>query len=742
MGDSSRPRPRRHSRIFTAGLLVALGSGIVPPTVQAQDRPADASDAEPGPQRSGFAAVLDVPFIPQSELLCGGAAATMVLRYWGATGVFPRDFQSLVRPEEGGIRTGDLVREVRRRGWRALPFRGDERELRGHISGGRPVIALIEVGPGRYHFVVVVSWTDDAVTYHDPADAPFRTVPPREFREAWDPTNRWSLLVLPASDAAGMPPDSAAGPAPPVGSPSAGADPDADGGESSGLPDVCAPAVEKAVARARAGDVARAREMLRKVVARCPASARARAELAGLRAGREDWEEAARLSEGAVELDPSLAYAWRILATSRYLLGDRVGALAAWNRVGEPRIERIRLQGLDGTRYREVQRRAGLTLDRLLTPEGFRLASRRLSLLPSARETGLRYRPRDDGRAEVVGTVLQRPVFPTSVPAWGTIAARGALSRRVTVSSASPFGGGELWTLEGRWEENRPALFLELEMPDVPLLPGVASFRGGWERETYGVVLDGADRRVREERRMARISATDWGTGRLRWELTTGLDRWVGEVEPAVELPIPDAASLDAVLEAGLEVRTLDDKMSLFLQGGGGTLLSGAPDRDYLDGGIRVRWRSSTRREGMVAHVRARARAVTDEAPLATWPGAGGGRARDGLLRSHELLEDGVISGEAFGRTLVDGGVEGRWWTSWVPGASLAVAGFVDAARPWRTLGGGEGGGDGRFLTGAGIGLRVAVPGRSGAGRADFARDLRDGGWRFQVGWEAPWPGF
>ena len=28
--------------------------------------------------------VLEVPFLAQSELLCGGAAAAMVLRYWGS----------------------------------------------------------------------------------------------------------------------------------------------------------------------------------------------------------------------------------------------------------------------------------------------------------------------------------------------------------------------------------------------------------------------------------------------------------------------------------------------------------------------------------------------------------------------------------------------------------------------------------------------------------------------------------
>jgi len=40
--------------------------------------------------------VLDVPFIAQSESLCGGAAAAMVLRYWGERGLTAESFASLV----------------------------------------------------------------------------------------------------------------------------------------------------------------------------------------------------------------------------------------------------------------------------------------------------------------------------------------------------------------------------------------------------------------------------------------------------------------------------------------------------------------------------------------------------------------------------------------------------------------------------------------------------------------------
>ena len=63
---------------------------------------------------------MDVPFFAQTVDLCGGAAAAMVLRYWGDRDVQAEDFAALVDSTRGGISTLDLVnalrREVRSRG--------------------------------------------------------------------------------------------------------------------------------------------------------------------------------------------------------------------------------------------------------------------------------------------------------------------------------------------------------------------------------------------------------------------------------------------------------------------------------------------------------------------------------------------------------------------------------------------------------------------------------------------------
>ena len=76
------------------------------------------------------ARALDVPYVAQSEALCGGAASAMVLRYWGARGVDAEEFVSLLNPRRDGIETGVLVDALVGRGWRAFAFHGHDLERR------------------------------------------------------------------------------------------------------------------------------------------------------------------------------------------------------------------------------------------------------------------------------------------------------------------------------------------------------------------------------------------------------------------------------------------------------------------------------------------------------------------------------------------------------------------------------------------------------------------------------------
>jgi ABC-type bacteriocin/lantibiotic exporter with double-glycine peptidase domain len=140
-----------------------------------------------------------VPFLAQSELLCGGAALAMVERWWGRRGVYAEDFAALVRPEEGGIRTTDLAAAAKRRGWETTAFDGTPELVRQSLAGGVPVVALIEVAPHRYHYVVLLGWSAGRVVFHDPARAPSTSVDEASFLARWTGGEPAGMLIHPSS---------------------------------------------------------------------------------------------------------------------------------------------------------------------------------------------------------------------------------------------------------------------------------------------------------------------------------------------------------------------------------------------------------------------------------------------------------------------------------------------------------------------------------------------------------------
>src|ERR1044072_2532931 len=89
------------------------------------------------------APAIEVPFLPQTEAMCGGAAAAMVFRYWGDAHADVQEFAPLVDRRAGGIGNTALVDAGEARGWR--PGRVDRSldALRARIRDGQPVIVLV-----------------------------------------------------------------------------------------------------------------------------------------------------------------------------------------------------------------------------------------------------------------------------------------------------------------------------------------------------------------------------------------------------------------------------------------------------------------------------------------------------------------------------------------------------------------------------------------------------------------------
>ena len=672
--------------------------------------------------------LLDVPYLPQTPELCGGAAVAMVLRYWGERDVFPQDFAPLVGAGAGGILTGTLASAVHDRGWQTfvLPASDDTAmtRLQVEIDRGHPLIALIEVGPATYHYVVIVAVTEQAVVLHDPARAPFRVLGRVEFDRAWAGAGRWIMLVLPrASDRSD---DGVAHPEPHA----ASASPHA-------VRTPCSALVDHGVTQARAGDQDGAESRLVAATSLCPADAAAWRELAGLRFAQSRWADAQDLGLAAVRLAPDDAHAWQLVATSRYLSGDAMGALDAWNRAGDPRIDTITLHGVERTPQPVVVRAAGWQPREVLTPDVFGRGMRRLRDLPVASNARVRYEPvfpeTGGGLAHIDVFIDERQAAPRGWFPLAALSARALLLDELVVDVAGTLGAGEVATAAWRWSAGRPRVALGLALPSPRGLPGTISLDGSWERQSYAwTSASGGVTSVREDRRRLSVRLSDWSSSRLWWQTGIALDRLQQHGDVAER---PSGARDYLALEGAVDLRPAADRVAVVAAGGWWTPLGGRGR--FATGRLLAAWRSTDDSMRPFWSARSEIEVASPKAPLALWTGAGTGQGRGGLLRAHPLLSDGILTGLVFGRGVGHASLEYVRPVARALGRGLAVAGFVDAGRAWHRP---NGLGASPLYVDTGIGVRVPAPGHDQSIRIDLAHGLRGGGATLSASWGKAWP--
>ena len=436
--------------------------------------------------------LLDVPFVSQTERLCGGAAAAMMLRYWGQDGVRAEDFSTLVDESAGGIRQSAIVSAIRANGLAVTKLSTNVDgggAVARQIEQGRPVMALIADRPGTYHYVVIVGWTDNRTIVHDPALTPFRVLDRSDFDRRWKAANRWAIVGIGeprgrALDAVTTHPSSALP-------------------ETASVDHPCGQLISHGVELARSGNRDDAGRVLEAAVAACPRSASAHVELAGIRFLEGRWDRAATLAARASTLDPSDAHAWRLLASSRFVEGDAAAALAAWNRAGDPRIDLVQVSGLVRTRHRSVEDRTGLAPGSKLTPAALARAERRVAELPALAASRVSYRPKPGGSANVEIAAVERRLRPTLVDLAGG-ALRAAVDREVVATASSLARSGEQVRAAWRFWENRPAVNVSVQTPSLFGVSGLWTIEGGWSRQSVR----------RRQRRHRRRAAT--GLGRVR----------------------------------------------------------------------------------------------------------------------------------------------------------------------------------------------------------------------------------
>ena len=623
-------------------------------------------------------ALLDVPFISQSESLCGGAAAAMVLRYWGERAINADAFAPLVDRSAAGIRTNVLLDDLRGRGWTAIQLDGSGDALARELARGRPPLLLIEDRPGKYHYVVVVGTTDRAMVFHDPARVPFRVMGRDEFDRRWASAGRWMAVVLPDPSGTRQPP-----PLPAAVSPAGSA---------------CEGLVSRGVEQARANELDAASQTLTSALA-CGGGAPLR-ELAGVRLLQKRWPEVSDLASAALAEDPRDDQAWRLLATSRFVQDNRRGALQAWNHVSEPRVDRIAIDGLETTRQPVVERLIGVRPNTVLTPRLLTTARRRLRELPSASSAQLEYVPVGSGLAELRATVSERSLLPFDRMGLATIGFNALFRREIDVSIGPLTGGGDRATIGWRFWPNRERVTAAFTTA-APWggIWGVDAFteRQPFKQDAFPVA----------RRRGAHVSTALWATHWARLGVRGGVEHWNG---------LGDFGLVGAGMRLATPDDRIDGRVDLTHWNGSGDAASFGTAE--IGGTIR----STTERRGRLWIGRAGAAVASDDTPPDIWFAGDTGRARGVPLRAHPVVDGGRLDPEQIGRRIHYASGEAQQWWFYRNRAEIGAAVFVDTVRADRRLNP-----DPKLDVDVGIGLRLSAPGFDGLVRIDVAHGLRDG---------------
>jgi hypothetical protein len=204
----------------------------------------------------------------------------------------------------------------------------------------------------------------------------------------------------------------------------------------------------------------------------------------------------------------------------------------------------------------------------------------------------------------------------------------------------------------------------------------------------------------------------------LRYEISAGLGSW-------------DGARRAASVGVAVEHRLFNDRIGVTASATNWMAVAGGPA--FPTASVVAAFRSSDEPVGFVALARGGADWAGVAAPLALWSGAGEGRARTGLLRAHPLLDDNVIAGPIFGRSVYSVNLEAQRWFSKPSLLRIGVAAFTDMAKASHRVEAARGK---AFQVDAGAGLRLRLPGREATLRVDYGRGLRDGADAVTIGWQ------
>jgi tetratricopeptide (TPR) repeat protein len=372
------------------------------------------------------AVVLNVPFVAQEKDTCGAASLAMVLAYWGQPVAHDEIAAALLQKELHGIPGSELERFARDRGLTATAYKGDLGNLREFVAKGRPLIVAWDMGHGRFHDVVVVGTDGDDIIVNDPARGASRREGAETFEERWRGAGYWTLLVTRA-------------------------------GEAASEPETYEGLVARGVESGRQGRPDDARQALERAVYLQPRRPEALVERGGLHFLAKEYDAAITDFERAMDLRPD-DYTRGMLATALFLRGRPDAALRQWNRLQQPIVQNVLIEGNQRVDPRWVRREVTVTEGDLLKPshlDGTRLRLDETGLFQSVT---VRPVPLGEGKADLGVAVVERHGLWDY---WLEFAARSAVyavSKKVRLRYYNLMNTGVTVGVEYKWESTQPRL--------------------------------------------------------------------------------------------------------------------------------------------------------------------------------------------------------------------------------------------------------------------------------------------
>jgi hypothetical protein len=457
----------------------------------------------------------------------------------------------------------------------------------------------------------------------------------------------------------------------------------------------CAGLVAAGVRHAQAGELDAAERSLTASLS-CGGAAPLR-ELAGVRLLQRRWTEVSELASAALAADPKDGYAWQLLATSRFVQNDSRSALAAWNRVEQPRVDLVSVGGLERTRQRVVERLLAVRSQTLLTPALFDRSARRLGELPSAQSSRLEIVPKPGGLVELRAHVVERQLIPSDAWGYAAIGLMAAARNEIAWSTGSLTGGGERIDVGWRFWPGRPRVALGVTAP--------APWGGLWGVDAFGERQPFSDDAFPTSRRAgAGISLSNWITARARVAARTGIDSW-------------DGIGTFGVTAGILRLASTRDRVTLDVTG------SGWMGQDsFASWTALARVRTSNQHRGRVFVAYGGGALATIATPPDRWFAGDTGAVRPALLRAHPIVDEGRLQSDRLGRGIAHASGEVRQWWTIRSAIHLGAAAFADTVRVARQVMDND-----RGDVDVGGGLRLALPGLEGVFRLDLGKGLRDG---------------